>query len=133
MPRARALEVVAESDVLLHPTLHDSGGFVTLEAMAAGRPVVCLDLGGPALQVTPETGIAVPAVSPPQAVADLEAALRRLAADPALRDRMGRAGRARVEAEFRWDAHVQAALERYDAMWEHAADRTESDPALEVA
>ncbi|MGB3544522.1 glycosyltransferase family 4 protein, partial [Rubrivirga sp.] len=128
VPRARVLELVAGAHALLHPSLHDSGGFVTLEAMAARLPVVCLDLGGPAMQVTPETGIAVPAVSPSQAVADLEAALRRLASDPDLRARMGRAGRARVEADFRWDSHVAAALARYAEVWHERAET----PALEV-
>ena len=130
VPRARALEVVAGSHVLLHPSLHDSGGFVTLEAMAAGLPVVCLDLGGPALQVTPETGVAVAATSPAQAVAGLEDALRRLAADPALCDRMGRAGRARVQAAFRWDAHVAAALGHYAEL---LGEPPVSEPVLEVA
>ena len=50
--------------MLIHPSLHDSGGWVCLEAMAAGRPVICLDLGGPGLQVTEKTGIKVKASTP---------------------------------------------------------------------
>lgn len=50
--------------------------------MAAGRPVICLDQGGPAMQVTEETGIKVPAPSPEQAVQELATALARLANDP---------------------------------------------------
>jgi glycosyltransferase involved in cell wall biosynthesis len=71
--------------------------------MAAGRPVICLDLGGPALQVTPETGIKVPAMSPEQVVHDLAAAFSRLAGDSGLRVRLGKAGRQRVEQHFNWD------------------------------
>ena len=33
-------------DFLLFPSLHDSGGFVVLEALCHGMPVLCLDLGG---------------------------------------------------------------------------------------
>jgi len=88
---------------LVHPSLHDSGGWVCLEAMAAGRPVICLDLGGPALQVTQETGIKVPAISPDQAIRDLAAAMVKLATDPALRARMGQAARPRVREHFNWD------------------------------
>lgn len=34
-------------DVLLFPSLHDSGGMVVLEAMSHGLPIICLDIGGP--------------------------------------------------------------------------------------
>jgi glycosyltransferase involved in cell wall biosynthesis len=44
--RVRAL-MQEEADVLLFPSLHDEGGFVIAEAMAAHLPVVCLDRGGP--------------------------------------------------------------------------------------
>jgi glycosyltransferase involved in cell wall biosynthesis len=36
-----------EADVLLFPSIHDEGGFVVAEALAAGLPVVCLQRGGP--------------------------------------------------------------------------------------
>ena len=101
--RRQVLEKLAECDVLLHPSLHDSNPLVCLEAMAAGRPVLCLDLGGPALQVTEETGIKVPPCTPDQVVADLAAAMLRLATDPILRIGMGRASQRRVEEHFDWD------------------------------
>ena len=72
------------------------------EAMAAGLPVICLDLGGPGLQVTEGTGVKLPAMSPQQVVSDLAAALSRLAGDLALRARMGQAARERVEEYFEW-------------------------------
>jgi glycosyltransferase involved in cell wall biosynthesis len=92
-----------QCDVLVHPALHEAFGNVCLEAMAAGRPVVCLDLGGPALQVTQGTGIKVRATTPEQVVDDLAGAFSRLAADSALRLRFGRAAQLRVETEFHWD------------------------------
>jgi glycosyltransferase involved in cell wall biosynthesis len=101
--REKTLEFIASADVLLHPSLHDSGGWVCLEAMAAGKPAVCLDLGGPAVQVTHETGIKVPAREPGQAVQGLAHALIQLAQDMQLRCRLGEAGRARVRSEFQWD------------------------------
>jgi len=107
LPRGQVLEKFAQCDVLVHPSLHDSGGSVCLEAMAAGRPVICLDLGGPALQVTDETGIKVPAISPEQAVTSLAQALSRLATDSALRVRLGTAGRQTVKDYFGWDEKGQ--------------------------
>lgn len=107
MPRAQALDKLAECDVLLHPSLHESGGWVCLEAMAAGRPVICVDLGGPAIQVTERTGIKVPAISPEQVVADLAEALRQLARDPCRRARLGQAGRERAAEHFNWDKKAE--------------------------
>ncbi len=103
LPRGKVLAKLGECDVLLHPTLHDSGGWASLEAMAAGRPVICLDRGGPALQVTSETGIKVAAISPDQVVADLAEALVGLVSDPERRTRLGAMARARVQKHFSWD------------------------------
>lgn len=94
---------LAESDVLVHPALHEAFGNVCLEALAAGRPVICLDLGGPALQVTEDTGIKVPATSPEQVVSDLAAAFYKLASDPELRARLSLGARKRVEEHFNWE------------------------------
>ncbi len=102
LPRAELLESIAKCDVLLHPSLHDSGGWVTMEAMAAGRPVICLDLGGPALQVTEATGIKIPAISPEQVISDIAIALQRIATDAPGRFLLGQAGRTRIEQEFNW-------------------------------
>jgi glycosyltransferase involved in cell wall biosynthesis len=102
VPRAQVIELLSEADILVHPTLHDSGGWTCLEGMAAGKPVICLDCGGPVEQVTPETGIRVPAHTPEQAIVDLAFAFETLALNPELRARMGQAGRARVRRDFCW-------------------------------
>jgi glycosyltransferase involved in cell wall biosynthesis len=104
LPREEAMTLLGESDVLVHPSLHDSGGCVCLEAMAAGRPVVCLDLGGPAIQVTDETGIRIAADCPGQAVHALAEAMQRLAFSPHLRTKLGTSGKRRASSEFNWQA-----------------------------
>lgn len=100
LSRDETLAKLVECDVLIHPSLHDSGGWVCVEAMAAGRPVICLDLGGPALQVTDETGIKVPATTPEDAIQGLAEAIVMLGNDPSLRAHMGAAGRRRVGDQF---------------------------------
>ncbi|MCU0515905.1 MAG: glycosyltransferase [Oscillatoria sp. Prado101] len=103
LPREESLRKLGQSHVLVHPSLHDSGGWTCLEGMAVGRPVICLDLGGPATQITEETGIKVPAPDPDRAVRGLAEAMIRLAGDPQLRQRMGEAGQQRVREVFDWD------------------------------
>ena len=103
MPRTELLDNLGNCLALVHPSLHESGGFVCLEAMASGRPVICLDLGGPAVQVTEETGFKIPAQDPEQAVQEMALAITQLAKDPELRSRLGLAGRQRVNALFNWE------------------------------
>jgi glycosyltransferase involved in cell wall biosynthesis len=103
LPRAEVLAKLARCHILVHPSLHDSGGWVCLEAMAAGRPVICLDLGGPGEQVTTQTGFKIPARDPAQAVEDMARAMTILANDSRLRIRMGQAGRQRVALSYAWE------------------------------
>ena len=107
-PRHKLLESLTSCDLLLHTGLHESGGLICTEAMAAGCPVVCLNLGGLAVQVTAETGIKVPALSPEQAVRDLADALRMLAQDPARRRELSSNARVRASQCFRWDRKIEA-------------------------
>jgi glycosyltransferase involved in cell wall biosynthesis len=107
LPRDETMKRLAKCHVLVHPSLHDSGGWVCLEAMASGRPVICLDLGGPATQVTDDTGFRIRAAAPEQAIADMAAAMRKLHDNPDLRRRMALAGPKRVMDGFCWDEKVR--------------------------
>jgi glycosyltransferase involved in cell wall biosynthesis len=89
--------------VLVHPSFHDSGGWATLEAAAVGLPIVCLDIGGPALQVTPQTGIKISVSDAGQVVPLMTQALSMLAADQRRATELGAAGRKRVGEHFTWD------------------------------
>lgn len=107
LPWRDGLKQFQAADVLVHPSLHDSGGFVLLEAMEMRKPVVCLKLGGPGVYVNEHTGYAIPATSIPQVIDDLATAMRQLAADPDLRQRLGQAGHARATTEFTWARKAQ--------------------------
>jgi glycosyltransferase involved in cell wall biosynthesis len=72
--------------------------------MAVGCPVICLDLGGPAVQVTAATGFKVAAHNPKQAIAAMAEVLTRLAREPELRFQMGKAGQQHVKEFYRWEA-----------------------------
>jgi glycosyltransferase involved in cell wall biosynthesis len=59
MPHDQFLRLYETHDVFVFPSLHDSAGWVVLESICRGTPVVCLDLGGPKEIVTPASGIIV--------------------------------------------------------------------------
>jgi glycosyltransferase involved in cell wall biosynthesis len=123
LPRDQALQKLGSCTALVHPSLHDSGGWVCLEAMTAARPVICLNLGGPAIQVTDETGIKVDADDPEQAVRGLAAAMVRLANDPDLRADMGRAGQLRVKEFYNWESRGQQISQLYEDVVKRSSQR----------
>ena len=125
LPRPDTLKVIGDCHVLIHPSLHDSGGWVCLEAMSAGRPVICLDLGGPAEQVTGLTGMKVAARHPGQAIEDLAHAMTELGRNAELRTTLGDAGRARVREEYLWERKG----ERLDELYASVLDRSLSATA----
>jgi glycosyltransferase involved in cell wall biosynthesis len=84
MQRDRLLEHYAQFDLLLFPSLRDSGGMVVLEALSCGVPVVCLDLGGPGVVINETCGRKIPTAnrSEGEVVSAMAAAMIALAGDP---------------------------------------------------
>ncbi|MDP9264729.1 MAG: glycosyltransferase family 4 protein [Chloroflexota bacterium] len=73
IPRPEVLRLMREeADVLLFPSLHEEGCWTAAEAVAAGLPVVCLDVGGPAFLAS----VAVRPGTPAETVRRLAAAVR---------------------------------------------------------
>ena len=116
LPRDEALQKLGSCTALVHPSLHDSGGWVCLEAMMAARPVICLDLGGPAVQVTEETGFKVAAGDPDGAARGLAAAMVRLANDPELQSAMGQSGQRRVKECYNWEIRGRQLCQLYEGV-----------------
>lgn len=115
LPRAEALHQLGKCHALIHPSLHDSGGWACIEAMAAGRPVICLDLGGPGTQVTKETGFKITAQNPDQAVNELAEAIRRLGTANDLWVQMGNRARQHVQQNHCWRNKVTIINKLYRA------------------
>jgi len=109
IPFAELVALVQRATVVACAQIREPFGLVPLEAMACARPVVAVDEGGLRESVLPgQTGLLVP-----RAADAMAQALERLLTDGALRERLGRAGRAEVEARWGWDryaAELDAAL-----------------------
>lgn len=105
VPFAQQALMYAASDVVVAPSFDQRAcmGLSIKEAMAAGRAVVATDSGGiPEAIVQGETGYLVP-LDPVTRSADKAKLMRYVLAlveDPALRTRLGTAGRARTEELF---------------------------------
>jgi glycosyltransferase involved in cell wall biosynthesis len=108
---------VQQADTFLLSSLSEGISNAALEAMACGVPIVTCDCGGMREAVTDGVeGFVVPV----RDAEGLAGALLKLASDPALRERMGRAARARIEREFhlpgqiaQWLELLQSVMNRY--------------------
>ena len=89
--------LLAAADVFALPSHFEGLPMSVIEAMLVGLPVVATAIRGPREQVVAgETGLLVPAGD----ATALGSALRHLAADPPLRQRLGAAGRLRALAHY---------------------------------
>jgi glycosyltransferase involved in cell wall biosynthesis len=104
IPFAQVVQLVQRAAVVACGQLREPFGLVPLEAMACARPVVAVDEGGLRETVRHDhNGLLV--ARDARAMGD---AIGRLLDDAGLRERLGRAGRADVEAHWRWDDYARA-------------------------
>lgn len=102
-------DLLAAADLFCVSSYLEGMGTSTLDAMAAGLPVVATRVGGiPEIVEHGVTGLLVPARDP----AALAEALVTLASDPALRERMGREASIKVRA-FSADRTAERTREAY--------------------
>jgi len=110
---SRLPEMYATADIFVLPSLEEGFGFVLVEAMASGLPVVAANVSA-IPEVIGDAGILVP----PRDPRALAAALRRLINDRDLRSQLGERGRKRAETHFSWDE----SLSRIIAVYRQAAE-----------
>lgn len=114
----RYLGYVAEADIpaltagataFAYVSLYEGFGFPAAQAMAAGVPVItsttsCLP------EIVGDGGIC----ADPRSEADIRAALTTVLLSPSARARIGKAGRARASAHFRWDTCARESLDFFE-------------------
>jgi glycosyltransferase involved in cell wall biosynthesis len=109
--------VVGLFDIFALSSASEQFPLSVVEAMAAGVPVAATDVGDIRAILTPENAALL---TPPNDPRSLGQTLAALAADPALRARLGEANRARARANFDF-AVMQAA---YEAAYARAIGRS---------
>jgi glycogen synthase len=121
------IELYSHAAVFCCPSIYEPFGIINLEAMACETAVVASAVGGIKEVVLPgETGWLVPlaqmgetpfeALHPETFSHDLAMRINELMADPAMRARFGRAGRARAEALFGWKAIAHQVHDLYASL-----------------
>ncbi|MGZ6270233.1 MAG: glycogen synthase [Candidatus Limnocylindrales bacterium] len=126
IPRAAAIELYSHATVFCCPSVYEPFGIINLEAMACQTAVVASAVGGiPEVVVPGETGLLVgleiragthDPLDPSRFSADLAAAVNRVALEPGLHERFGRAGRKRVEEHFSWATIARQTLGLYRSL-----------------
>jgi glycosyltransferase involved in cell wall biosynthesis len=116
-PDDELLDVLNTADVCVNPDEHNpmndkSTMNKIMEYMALGKPIVQFDLTEGRVSAQDASLYAKP-----NDARDLAEKIVALLDDPALRDRMGRIGRERVERDLAWPHEVPKLLEAYRALW----------------
>lgn len=113
--RSDAINIIAQADVLILPSIKEAFPTVVLEAMALGKPVIVTDCGGPSeMVVDGETGYVVPVDDPIKLCEKIiDAYLNR----EKIR-RMGKMGRERFVERFTLNSQVSHFEELYQQISE---------------
>jgi glycosyltransferase involved in cell wall biosynthesis len=106
------VELMGSAELACVPSLYEGFSLPTAELMACATPLVVSRAGAIPEVVGPD-GVCADLVEPGD-VGELEHAIAVLLDDPARRDRMGAAGRRRVEEKFSWRAVAQATAAAYE-------------------
>jgi glycosyltransferase involved in cell wall biosynthesis len=107
----RIVELYAEAELAVVPSLYEGFSLPAIEAMCAGTPLVATD-GGALPEVTGIDGETVFGCKAGD-VDSLAAAIRRGLDDPEARDRIGAAGRQRVLDRWTWKRCAEMTVEQY--------------------
>jgi glycosyltransferase involved in cell wall biosynthesis len=102
MSREQALEIMQAAHLMLITSLRDLTSTVTVEALALGLPIVCLDHCGFADVVNEQCGIKIPVTTPVAVVESMARAIEELARDENKRRTLARGALHRAR-DFAWD------------------------------
>lgn len=137
LPQHEIARLMGETDIFVLPSIIAMDGqmdgipTVLLEAMAAGKPVIASAISGiPELVAHDVDGLLVDAAN----VERLAFAIRRLIEDPALRERLGRTGQAKVRQHFDLRRNAESLIALFDRQHGiNVAPRTAAERVMTLA
>src|SRR3954451_21023762 len=109
VPTEELVGLLQTATVVAVPSLYEGFSLPAVEAMACGTPLVTTDAGALPEVVGSHAGVQVPAGD----VDRLAAALPLVIDHPALQERLGRAGRARVLGAYTWRRTAESTADWY--------------------
>jgi glycosyltransferase involved in cell wall biosynthesis len=107
----RIVELYAECELAVVPSLYEGFSLPAIEAMSCAAPLVTTT-GGALPEVTGPSGEAALTV-PPNDPGALATAILTMLAEPELRARLGAAGRARILDRFTWRKTAEGMIENW--------------------
>ena len=111
--RDEVWKLMKTADIIVHPSLHDSGGFVPIEAMSCEKPIICLDTAGPSILVPDSAGCKIAVISKDKTIEEICNSMNQLAKNSQLRQKMGESGREYVKEHLLWQNRITKFSEIY--------------------
>jgi glycosyltransferase involved in cell wall biosynthesis len=108
VPQERIVELYAEAQVAVVPSLYEGFSLPAIEAMACGVPLVATT-GGALPEVVGDAALTVPTNDP----SALAIAIDQMLGDSELRARLGEAGRNRVLDRFTWKRSAEGMVDNW--------------------
>lgn len=120
--REQNYALMAGSLFCVFPALNEAFGHVNLEAMAAGKPVIVTDWGGPSdIVENGVSGFKIAPTQPEQFIEELGARIKQLIGDKVLREEMSINAVAQVQEKFSWGFVAKKYDRLYEKLRSHAS------------
>ena len=127
LPHTKVQDHLANSDLLVFPSIREFGGGVILEAMAIGVPSMAVDYAGPSELMNSQTAFPIPLAPRSELIEGFRAALLSVCEKPEQLDEKGAKGLTRIEARFTWARKAEQLTEVFRWVTKERPDKPEFD------
>jgi len=131
LPHEQALELFRWADTFVFTSLRDTTGTVVLEAIGAGKPVICLDHQGAGDIVTAECGIKIPVTNRRDVHQRLSDAIALLQRNRDYCHALGQGARRRA-AEYLWSLQARRIAAEYNRILKSVGSQARCDLEIPI-